>query len=289
MPRTRCDVSSNSIDPQDVEVLRFLDEVCARCSVEWFLVGAIARDVQLLHKAQVSPGRVTNDIDIAVLVDSWHEFQVLLEAILETNLFERTSSSHKVCGSKFGRFAGKEVDIVPFGGIESVGSMLYWPPDGMTEMSVAGFSEALAATEPVRFGEFTIRVASVPALAALKLTAWLSRRAETTKDAVDFERIVRTYEHVVGMGRIYSEEEADVLEAAGFHMETVSAQLLGGDVRRVISTSTFGAIVDLLESNDLRNRLIDHMEGGKFASGQRLRADEQLQHFEIGLRRSSPA
>jgi predicted nucleotidyltransferase len=257
--------------------------------VEWFLVGAMARDVQLLHKAQVQTGRITNDIDIAVLVDSWHDFEVLVEAIVETNLFELTSSTQKVRGSEFGRFAGKEVDIVPFGGIESVGSMLYWPPDGMTEMSVAGFSEALAATEPVSFDGFEVRVASVPTLAALKLTAWLSRRTETTKDAVDFERIVRTYEHVVGVGRIYSDEEQDVLEAAGYHMEIVAAQLLGGDVRRVISSSTFGVIVELLESKDLRNRLIDHMEGGKLASGQRLRAHEQLQHFEIGLRRSGPA
>jgi predicted nucleotidyltransferase len=257
--------------------------------VEWFLVGAMARDVQLLHKAQVQTGRITNDIDIAVLVDSWNDFEILIEAIVESNLFELTSSTQKVRGSEFGPFADKEVDIVPFGGIESVGSLLHWPPDGMTEMSVAGFSEALAATETVSFDDFEIRVPSVPALAALKLTAWLSRRNETTKDAVDFERIIRTYEHVVGVGRIYSEEEAEVLEAAEFNMEIVSAQLLGGDVRGVVSPSTFRVIVALLESSDLRNKLMDQMEGGKLASGQRLRAHEQLQHFEIGFRRGDPA
>jgi predicted nucleotidyltransferase len=276
-------MNSFPIDPTDIEVLRFLGEICNQQSVEWILVGAMARDIQLQYRANVSAGRVTNDIDIAVAVDSWESFAILVDALTRTAQFARTRSAHKLVGTEGGPFVGREVDIVPFGGVESEGSAIRWPPDGAIVMSVVGFEEALATCETVRIENFSVRVASVPALAALKLLAWLDRRMEDSKDAVDFERIIRTYEHVIGEERMYEGREYQILEAVDFDREKAGAQILGAHVASACALSTVAVIKGLLQTDMDRNLLIAQMDAGKVPSGERLQAPQQIEFFEKGL------
>ena len=61
-------------------------------------------------------------------------------------------------------------------------------------MSVWGFSEALVSALAVQLpGEEAVLVASLPALALLKLWAWEDRRYLTRKDASDLWLLLRYY------------------------------------------------------------------------------------------------
>ena len=275
-------MNSFPLDPTDIEILRFIGEVCDRAEVEWILVGAMARDVQLQHRANVSAGRATTDIDIAVIVESWAGFALLVAAFTQTQQFGHARSAHKLLGTDSGSFPGRKVDIVPFGGVEDEGSAIRWPPDGAHVMSVVGFKEALATAETIRIADFDIRVVSVPALAALKLIAWLDRRMEDSKDAVDFERIIRTYEHVIGE-RMFQGLEFEILKEVDFEMEKAAAQILGVHVASACAASTVEVIKGLLQADRDRSLLIAQMDAGKFSSGQQLQAPQQVEFFEKGL------
>jgi predicted nucleotidyltransferase len=148
-----------------------------------------------------------------------------------------------------GPFIGRQLDIVPFGtGIEENESQIRWPPDAATAMSVAGFNEAFNSSVTYEIDGQEIRLASVPGLAILKLIAWQDRHAETTKDAFDFERLLRTYEHVIGPYRLYI-ADFETLELSGFDPGVAAAFLLGSDMRAIATTTTLNQILTVMQSD----------------------------------------
>jgi predicted nucleotidyltransferase len=103
-------------------------------------------------------------------------------------------------------------------------------------MNVSGFTEALVTAVSVRLpGGLVFRVASLPALALLKVWAWRDRRYTAPgKDAHDLWMVLRHYAEAGNEDRIYS-SEADVLTTYGFDVEEAGAWLLGRDARDVLA------------------------------------------------------
>ncbi len=228
-------------DEQDRVALRTITEVCRYRQVQWMLIGALAREIQLVENAGISPGRATDDIDIAVLVESWEEFDELRQAFISTGRFAATNLIHRLRSEPAGGIVGRNLDLVPFGALQSNNAddqaVIRWPPDASVIMSVVGFEEALQASMVHHVDDFSIRIASVPGLAILKLIAWLDRGRETAKDAADFEMILVNYEHVIGSNR-YFDDESDAAEAFKFDVATTCAWLLGVDMRAIATAST---------------------------------------------------
>jgi predicted nucleotidyltransferase len=169
-----------TLDRSDLEVLSLVKDSCQNANIDWMLVGALARDVHLVHLAGISSGRAKTDVDIAVAVESWSEFERLKSSMIDTGKFRLTNMTQRLLG--IGPFIGRQLDIVPFGtGIEETESQIRWPPDAATAMSVAGFNEAFNSSVTCEIDGQEIRLASVPGLAILKLIAWQDRHAETTK------------------------------------------------------------------------------------------------------------
>lgn len=84
---------------------------------------------------------------------------------------------------------GVDVDIIPFGGIESPGRSITWPDE--MAMDVHGFAEAHRQAVVVKVpGGLEVRVASLAAQSALKILAWRDRRHEGDKDAIDLRTIL---------------------------------------------------------------------------------------------------
>jgi len=126
-------------------------------------------------------------------------------------------------------------------------------------MNVAGFEEAFASSIPIQIEEnLTARVASIPGLMILKLVAWSDRGRETNKDATDIYRLLTAYADAGNTDRLY-ENEMDLLEAAGFDVELAGAQLLGRDVGHLCSPSVLLLIRSILESEEILDRLANHM------------------------------
>ena len=69
--------------------------------------------------------------------------------------------------------------MIPFGGVEREDRTIACPPEEDFVMRVAGFSDGLESSVPVRLAEnLVVRVVSLPALLVLKLFAWLDRKQE---------------------------------------------------------------------------------------------------------------
>jgi predicted nucleotidyltransferase len=103
-------------------------------------------------------------------------------------------------------------------------------------MSVAGFAEALeTAVAAALPGGVSIDVASVPALALLKIWAWKDRRYSAPgKDAPDLWMFLRHYSEAGNQDRLYG-EESEALAAYAFDLDEAGAWLLGKDARQVLA------------------------------------------------------
>lgn len=79
------------------------------------------------------------------------------------------------------------VDLVPFGGVESDGNVIRWPPDGDFVMNVVGFQEAYDNAAQVLVNDaLMVRVVSPVGLLLLKLAAWKDRHdTQPGRDAAD--------------------------------------------------------------------------------------------------------
>jgi predicted nucleotidyltransferase len=103
-------------------------------------------------------------------------------------------------------------------------------------MSVAGFTEALETAVAVTLpGGVTIDVASLPALALLKIWAWKDRRYSAPgKDASDLWMFLRHYAEAGNQDRLYG-EESEALATYAFDLDEAGAWLLGKDARQVLA------------------------------------------------------
>lgn len=114
---------------------------------DWLLVGALARDCAFRNSADLKTLRATMDVDVAVLVTSWAEFNATVDKLCRPGAFARTATAHRLRHTN-----GQLMDMLPFGGVEKA-YCIAWPPNGEPKMSVLGFRDVLAASVPVDLAE----------------------------------------------------------------------------------------------------------------------------------------
>jgi len=59
-----------------------LQDVAQALGINYFLMGAAARDLMLQHAHNIAPFRLTVDVDFAVSVADWPSFESLRTALL---------------------------------------------------------------------------------------------------------------------------------------------------------------------------------------------------------------
>lgn len=200
---------SGRIDPITVNLLTLLRDASARANAEFFVVGAAARDLLLEKGFGISVGRRTQDIDLGVMVSGWDAYGKLKGDLISTGYFvSKEKNEYRLF------FNGTlPVDITPFGGVESPPGSIAWPPAQVIQMNVLGFQEALEHSLEIRIGpDQTVRVASLAAMAALKLIAWSDRRhLYPEKDIGDLVLILRNFSSAGNEERLYG-DFSDLLE-----------------------------------------------------------------------------
>lgn len=216
------DVSANHEFDLQGDVLQHLLEHARKENLDVLLVGAAARDVLIRHVTKAVPERATSDIDVAVAVADWEEYRRLTSALESVG-----RSIHTF------RVRGIDVDIVPFGSIESPDRTITWPDEH--RMTTNGFREALRHAVMVTFpGEITVKVASLAAQVVLKLHAWSDRNLTTTRDAIDLRTILLAYSDGPYLDELYV-DWTHVLERYDFDVTPAGAHRLGVEIRQ-----TFG-------------------------------------------------
>lgn len=238
------------------EVVRPLQQEAATLGAQVFLMGAAARDVMLLHAYGIDTVRLTEDIDFGVMVRDWATFDALRQALLANGAFEARlkDATHKLWHK-----SGKPLDIVPFGGVERPNRTLAWPPSEQTVFDCFGMQEAMHDGHEVRLpGGDSLLVASLPALALLKVTAWQDRKfTHPGRDAGDLMLYLRhyldcdKYDHAA---QYYPE----IFDAPDYVHEVASARLLGRDLRQLLDEAAALRVLQILqpEADDDGQRLL---------------------------------
>jgi len=274
------------LDPVTVEILRRVDAVARDLVVDYFVVGALARDILLTNVFGLPASRATRDVDLAVAMPGWREFEAMKARLVETGAFRADERIAQRLSYLPAPGRGYPLDLIPFGGVEREGSAIAWPPDGGVVMNVAGYAEVFASTVSVELEPgFTIRVTSLAGLAILKLVAWTDRGAGDSRDAIDLATLLREYGAAGNEDRLYG-AEISVLEAVGYDFDLAGARLLGVDAGRIAASSTQKHILTLLGDPARVDRLVLHVAQGLHRAQDALtQAGQLLEQFRGGFQK----
>ena len=246
-----------------LDVLVAVDAVLAR--VDWFLVGALARDYAFRDSSDLGRLRATMDVDLAALVATWADFEAAIDVLLRKGGFERTRMPHRL------RYPnGQRMDILPFGEIERE-DHIAWPPAGEPEMNMLGFRDAFRTSETVALPTgLRIRIATPPAIALLKIIAWHDNPSNRERDLEDIAAFIRGYiTEILGWDAALQAYD-DVMAADDFDLDEAGAHALGREIAALLSPDVCRRFVDLVEGLDA--------PGSRFAAGMEEYLKSDFEH-----------
>ena len=219
---------------QLLEMLDVFGRVVNQHGIDFFLVGALARDLRLYKNSRLTSKRMTRDVDIAIFLASEDQFYKIKEALLATGDFV----AHERETIKLFYRQAIAVDLLPFGKIENLDRETRIEKPRPFIMSVPGFMEVLPDVGQVNVKGLTIRVCSLEGIVLLKIIANADNPSRT-KDITDIEHIINVY-FELNDDRIYGEFN-DVLELydAGDkdYLHLVSARVIGRIMGKLLTDS----------------------------------------------------
>jgi predicted nucleotidyltransferase len=240
---------STAVDLHPVAtVLAELHERAQAQGVELMVVGAVARDILIRHVVGAPPERATADVDVAAAVSTWEELHLVTQTMQPAR-----NSVHTFL------VRNMEVDVIPFGGIESAQRTITWPNDHM--MQVLGFQEAMRSALSVMLpGGLVVAVASLPAQSLLKLFAWKDRRYLDRRDAIDLKTILHAYHQGSYLDELY-DNYLGLLEKHDFDPRLAGAERMGKEAILLIAPADRGVVADLLFGEELSSLIVSDMGG----------------------------
>ncbi|MFM2591244.1 nucleotidyl transferase AbiEii/AbiGii toxin family protein [Vibrio sp. TBV020] len=230
---------SNSLNPVFEQALLKVTHAVSPLNVPYFIAGATARDIVLHGIFGHEPIRATHDIDTALLVANWDEFETIKQGLLSAGL-EATDQAHRMKEPD----SGLPIDIIPFGGLADTDGQIQWPPSHDITMSVVGFQEAYENALTVQLQDHELKVASLPGIVMLKLMAWNERGGESYKDATDFYTVLSKYE-LIHDGRLW--EDYIPSEELDYDVQKQAAFLLGFDLKDLLTDATQQVLINIKE------------------------------------------
>ena len=220
-------------NPLLVETLHALAKCYAALNMELYVVGAVARDLALRLLKINDPYRGTLDLDVAVLLADWEQYQQLTETLLNHQFLKAAEKQRFYYVGTTGNYRYM-VDIVPFGTIAHQ-ELLAWPPDGHPVMSVRCFEDVMTHADTVSVDNaFSFRLASLSGQFLIKLDAWSDRHALTKKDASDMVHILRNVYMAYALSRQALPPEINI-EASEFDVVVAGAEWIASDLCLILS------------------------------------------------------
>jgi len=236
---------SAKIDSNFIEIFQAMDEVIQKLGIQYFIIGATARDIILKYCHGITRNyRATQDIDFGIQISNWDEFVSLKKSLLALDSF--SEDREKVHRLHFNESI--PIDLVPFGNIADDTDNLSWPPNHDIEMSVLGFEEAYEYSQLVRINKepiLDINFASLEGLFIMKLIAWKESRSRRLKDATDISIILDNYDSAEIQEILFQDEK--LLNADDFDSSNAFARILGRRVSKMAKTKTIETIIEILD------------------------------------------
>ncbi len=226
------------------EALHPIQEVATSLGLTWVLIGAAARDLILLHEGADPSPRRTLDVDIAISVESWDQFETLRTLLIEAHGARPESSSPQ----RIHLSRNMPIDIVPFGGITRDG-VIRWPPEGDWTLGVAGFADALAhSIQVILPGGLRVQTTSAHHFLALKLMAWRDRHlSHPDRDASDLALVMEHATDFIGLDVLYEDHE-DTLKLHDFDPDLAALHILGRKLGSALTTEAYQLVLSTLQA-----------------------------------------
>jgi predicted nucleotidyltransferase len=228
-------MGNDPLQPAVIEMLKDLELVLKANGIEYYLVGAVARDIQLSSTNERILLRKTNDVDIAVMIQEEDHFYTVKDALIATGNFQ----AHPTEAIKIFYKDAIELDLLPFGEIESETREIRLHKPNLFVINMPGFREIFPHTQQTSIDDdLAIKVCSLEGIIILKLIA-NDDRPQRTKDISDIEQLIKCY-FDLNVQNVY-EAHFDLMEAFDTnrpdYLELVSARVIGRNMRKILDES----------------------------------------------------
>lgn len=233
--------------PDFLEMLAALERGFKKFHVDFYLVGAVARDVWMTAINEIPSGRITRDIDFAVFIEDKGIYEKLKRYLVEIEHFQSSKENNFVLLWQ-GRM---QVDLLPFGNIEDENAKVSFEGTGLTSLNMPGFMEIYDSGLPELEleGEHRFKFCTLPGIVILKLIAW-EDRPEIRRD--DLKDILTILTHFFEMytDRIY-EHHSDLFGDGEFGLNLIAARVMGREMKKIAikNEKLYGRLSNLLEKN----------------------------------------
>lgn len=225
---------SNIKEGELKEVFDILELAFKQLDVDFYLIGALARDVWYSRGQSTSNVRKTKDVDFAIMIGSESQYETLRSYLITNHNFQDTKENAFVLITP----SMIQVDILPFGGIE-IDERVVIEGVGMTSINVNGFSEVFNdGTEVVELSTgHVFKVATLASIILLKLISFDDRPEIRLKDARDIGNILNHFFELEN-DLVYDQKHADIfqdqeaLEKISIH--EIASEIAGRTIREII-------------------------------------------------------
>jgi predicted nucleotidyltransferase len=206
----------------------------AKFNIDYFLIGALSRDLWLSHIESLPPYRLTTDIDFAILVNDDNQYIEIMQYLINSEGFREDPEPYRVHSP-----SGVIVDLIPFGKIEKNNEVRI-KGKKWTYLTVMGTKEV---TDWAVKLDDTFGVITLPGLCILKLIAWQDNPGEREKDVIDFRYLLYNYFSIAG-DEIFNDQENDWI-SDNFEEKTTGARYLSWQMNKILD-----------QKNDLKSTVI---------------------------------
>lgn len=235
-------------NPKITNLLQALERGFEKFGIDFYLIGAVSRDLWMSGIHGIRPRRTTGDIDFAICINDKGVYEALKDYLITQEGFHSYRENAFVLIDK----DGMEVDLMPFGAIEEGDGRVVVQGTGYTSMHVEGFKEVYQDHLPeVEMGGHTFKFCSLPGLVLLKMIAWEDRPESRASDITDISDIINHYFDM--HADVIYEEHSDIFtdqSVAVASLPELAARVMGREIRHIVQQNTklLARITNLLEA-----------------------------------------
>jgi predicted nucleotidyltransferase len=233
--------------PEITAMLSALERGFKVFSIDFYLVGAVARDVWMSGINKIAPRRTTGDIDFAVLINDKGVYDALKVYLINTEGF------HPYKGNSFVLIwkDKTEVDLLPFGAIENQDGRVITDGTGLTNINLEGFTEVYEEGLPELDleGEHQFKFCTLPGIVLLKLIAWDDRPEKRRDDIKDISDILNHFFDMYD-NEIW-ENHNDLFVGENVELKNIAARVMGREMYKIAKRNNklFNRIEGILSIN----------------------------------------
>jgi predicted nucleotidyltransferase len=210
------------------EIFEALERGFTKFGIDFYLVGATARDVWMRGVHEKPPKRATSDLDFGIMIKDSYLFDELKEYLIKEEGFVSYKENAFVLIWK----DKTQVDLIPFGELETEGVATV-KGTGFTSMNVEGFKEVFEqASEEIQTEDQRFKVCTLAGIVILKLIAWDDRPEMRGDDIDDIAEIIKNYFHF--NSEAIWEHHSDLFTDDN-ELDEIASQYLGREIGKIIS------------------------------------------------------